>query len=257
MAKGAFIVTKYRTSEHEIEELSISPDAPESAIPPEQAELVPVFLSIDEILRIYYLKNKRPETYTHYLNELVLLAQMAIGSEECHPKLAKSGLEIFKSKILNREGRILKSGYMKDLGLKALIFGGLPLVMGIVLDFSKCYQFICANCLASYNLPLLWTGTMLGVWISFAISRPSLSFEELAIMEKDYLSPELRLLFTGALSVVFFYLFIEQAVVIKFGSLSTTDISKYPISAFLIGVILGINEKILGSTLIKKTKGLD
>lgn len=230
---------------------------PESEIPPEQMELVPLFLSVDEVIRIYYIRNNRLEDYTHYLNELVLLAQMAIGSEDCHPKLAKSGLEIFKSKILNREGVILKSGYMKNLGLKAFYFAIVPLIVGIGLDIARMYQLVCADCFASYNLPLVWTGTMLGVWISFAISRPSLSFEELAIMEKDYLSPELRLLFTGALSVVFFYLFIEQAVVIKFGSLSTTDISKYPISAFLIGVILGINEKILGSTLIKKTKGLD
>lgn len=259
MAKGAFTVLAYKDSNSPndvVEEFAIKPDVPEAEIPQDQAELVPQFLNTDEVLRLYYLKNKRELDYQHYLKELVFLGQTALGGTECHPKLGKVGLDNFRTKVLNREAGILKNGYMIELGKHAILLGIIPLLIGIGFDCLRCWQLICVTCFSSANIFLVWAGTMLGVWLSFAISRPSLTFEELAVVEKDFLSPYMRLLFTGAIAILFGYLFLEEVIIVKLGSLSTQDIKKYPIAAFLVGAILGINEKILGSTLVKKTAGL-
>ena len=97
---------------------------------------------------------------------------------------------------------------------------------------------------------------MLGVWLSFAITRTTIGFDELTTIEKDRLEPSLRLIFTGLLAIIFGLLFVKQSIVIHLGNLSSDQINTDPISSFLLGIILGLNEKIIGNTLTKKTSEL-
>ena len=132
------------------------------------------------------------------------------------------------------------------------------LILGSLLNYLQCkkIEFDCLNCIYAANLLILWAGTMLGVWLSFAITRTYIAFTDLTIIEKDRLEPALRLVFTGLLAIIFGLLFIKKSIVINFGDLKSEQVSTDVISAFLLGVILGIYEKIIGNTLTKKTAGL-
>ena len=93
---------------------------------------------------------------------------------------------------------------------------------------------------------------MLGIWISFGARKTTLTFEELTTIEEDRLEPFMRLIFTGAISMVFGLLFYKNAITLNFGTLSTKEINDDSFTAIVFGVILGLSEQVLGKKITKK-----
>lgn len=253
MAKGNYIVSA-NTEKNDIV-FQISPLA-EQDIPIEQQDLLFDVQATLEIIRTLYKSDTR--SLTNYFDQLVKLSQVGLVGDNAQPQLAKRALEQVKNEITNRESGKIKNKYLKELGRKASMFGIPALIIGTFLNYLKCKgnDFGCLNCSDFADLLILWAGTMVGVWLSFAITRTILGFNDLTIIEKDRLEPSLRLIFTGSLAIIFGLLFIKKAIVINLGDLSSAQIIDDPITAFLLGVILGLNEKIIGSSLTKKTAAL-
>jgi hypothetical protein len=253
MAKGNYIVSAI--DENTTILFQLSPEADQD-IPAEQNELLFDVQATLEVVRQLYIKDKK--LFAHYFDMLLKLAQVGLVGAAAQPPLAKMALAQLKTEVTNRESGRVKNDYLKNLGLKALLLGLPALIIGAVISYCNC-KWVCVDCLncgCIARLFILWAGSMAGVWLSFAITRTYLSFDDLAILEKDRLNPFLRLIFTGLLALIFALLFIKKAIVINLGGLSSNDICSEPVSALLIGVILGLNEKIIGSTLTKKTAEL-
>ncbi len=238
MAKGNYIVSPKEDKSDIVFQLSPTAD---QDIPIEQQDLLFDVQSTLEIIRTLYISDAR--AFANYFDQLLKLSQVGLVGDNAQPQLAKRALEQIKNEITNRESGKIKNKYLKELGTKALWFGLPALILGSVFNYLHCRKidFDCLNCIYFANLLILWSGTMVGVWLSFAITRTIISFNDLTIIEKDRLEPSLRLIFTGALAIIFGLLFIKKAIVINLGDLSSSQISTDPISAFLLGVILGLN----------------
>lgn len=92
-------------------------------------------------------------------------------------------------------------------------------------------------------------GAAIGAWISFAIRRLDLPFEELAMLEEQSLDPPFRILFVTALTLIVCLLFWNGAVNIEIGNLKTgPDFFKTNGTiAILIGVFCGLSERALAT----------
>jgi len=246
MAKGNYIVSPILDNKDILFELSPAAD---KDIPIEQQNLLFDVQEALEIIRTVYKVDNR--LFANYFDQLLKLSQVGLVGENAQPQMAKRALEQLKTEVTNREGGKVKNKYLKELGYKAMLFGLPTLIIGVILNYLHCknIDFDCLNCVYFANLLILWAGTMIGVWLSFAITN-------LTIIEKDRLEPSLRLLFTGILALSFGLLFLKKAIVINLGDLSSLQIATDPISSYLLGVILGLNEKIIGNTLTKKTAKL-
>ncbi|PZR26448.1 MAG: hypothetical protein DI535_14350 [Citrobacter freundii] len=187
-------------------------------------------------------------------DQLFYLAKIGLEGINAQPEMAAAMLKQLKKEVVDQEAGKVKNNYLRGLGKRAAMLGILPLVGGTGLHFIDQHSLIARyiDLPGTANMLILWSGTMLGVWLSFAITRVTLEFEDLAIVEKDRLEPLLRLLFTGGLAMVFGLLFIKKAVVIELGELSSVQAGRNHLVAFLMGVLLGVNERGIGRVLWRK-----
>ncbi|WP_118975201.1 hypothetical protein [Taibaiella koreensis] len=256
MAKGNYIVSA--TEERNDIVFSPAPDA-EDPIPSDQQDLMFQVGSVLEVVKQLYQQNDQA-SFSNYFNQLLSLAQVGLVGANSQPALALRALEQIKAEIVNRESGKKKNGYLRKLGKLALLAGLPPLLIGCCFNYFICRDDNslpgCLNFSYAAALLVLWSGCMMGVWLSFAITRTVLSFDELVIIEKDRLEPGLRLIFTGLLSLVFGLLFIRKAIVVSLGDISSVNMAKDCLTAFIMGVLLGLNEKIIGNSLTRKTSGI-
>jgi hypothetical protein len=88
---------------------------------------------------------------------------------------------------------------------------------------------------------------MAGVWLSFGTRNVVITFEDLGVLEKDRLSPAIRLVFAGLLTVVIGLLISTKAIVLELGGLSTAEFIEDTKVALLIGALCGISELALSA----------
>lgn len=225
---------------------------------PEEQQLLVIDIS-NTLHTISLLHTKHSLEFQNYFDQLFSLAKVGLEGDNAQPALAAKALIQFKKEVVDRESGKRKNSYLKELGKRALsaatlLFAATWVTKEFLVDSQVCNCAFLVTELS--NIGTLVAGTMAGVWLSFAITRTYLSFDDLAIIEKDRLEPTIRLVFTGLLALIFGLLFIRNAIEIKLGNLSSHSIVTDPVTAFLIGAILGLNEKIIGSTLTKKTADL-
>jgi hypothetical protein len=96
---------------------------------------------------------------------------------------------------------------------------------------------------------LAGAGAAAGTWVSFAIRRLDLPFEELTMLEEESLDPPFRILFVTALTLIVCLLFWNSAINIEIGNLKTgPDFFKNNGTiAILIGMFCGLSERALAT----------
>ena len=107
--------------------------------------------------------------------------------------------------------------------------------------------------LGIFKFSFFFCACLLGVWLSFGARKTVLSFEELTTIEEDRLEPLMRLIFIGAIAMVFSIFFYKEAIFVKVGTVSSKDISSDSYVAMIFGVSLGLSEQILGKKITKKS----
>lgn len=224
-------------------------------IPPEEQQrlLIDISNTIAVLQQIYPIDSI---SFKKGFDQIIYLAKVGLEGVNAQPKMAAVVLKQLKKEVVDREAGKVKNNYLRVLGQRASWLGFLPLITGAMIHFIDRSAVIgrYIDLPGTANMLILWSGTMLGVWLSFAITKVTLGFEDLAILEKDRLEPVLRLLFTGALAMVFGLLFMKKALVIELGELSSAVVGKDHVVAFLMGIILGLNERIIGNVLWRKTR---
>ncbi|MCJ7579000.1 MAG: hypothetical protein MUP98_00525 [Candidatus Aminicenantes bacterium] len=242
MSKGAFLVYPDKENPKDIHFEYVSGI---EKIPGEQLELREEIDRVLVVLRALF-PNENDINFNEYFRPLLSLAQAGLVGENAQPKLAKGALDALKNEILAREAGRVKNKYMKNLGKKAFLFGGLPLFIGLI------FYWIAPQLRLLWTYLLLWAGCMAGVWLSFGARKADYRFEDLHIPEKDRLEPSVRLVFSGLISIIFGLLFATGAIEMKVGGILLSNfISNFQI-ALLLGMILGFSETTLPSALASK-----
>jgi hypothetical protein len=211
-------------------------------IPEEQMELRDEVARSLTILRLIFKEDNDPG-FQLYFKPLLSLSQVGLVGE-AQPELAKRALRTLKADILSRESGRLKNKYMKKLGVRSLVLGGIALLPPFLM-----VSYISQDILSFFYL---WAGCMAGVWLSFGARKKILEFEELGVMEEDRMEPIVRLIFTGLLTLFLGLLFSTEAVSVSIGNIDTNAVDSDIRVALLIGVACGLSEKILATRLTQK-----
>ena len=254
MEKGCYIVNK-------------NPDKPDDIIFSVKPEISQVselqqrlHLEIEKTLVVVRkLFENSPIELQQYFAQLLTLAQAGLVPENAQPAISLNALQQLKNEIIDKKSGEVKNSYFKNLGIQALYLGVPPLCLALIL---KGLDYFIPNIDSLSNLSIfanfifVWCSSLLGIWISFGARKTILSFEELTTIEEDRLEPMMRMLFAGAIALIFSLLFYKQAITINFGTVSSKDISTDSFIAMIFGVSLGLSEQILGKKITKKAASL-
>lgn len=232
MTQGCFKVFRSEHDPHDIH-FAVIEGAP-NPIPEDQATLQREVSKTATILRTMF--DGDDDRFNRYFPSLLALAQLGLVGKEAQVKLALQALESLRNTLLEQEGGRVKNEYMRKLGVSALIFGAVPLLLGLTL--YPTYKYV------SVTL-LVWGGCMAGCWLSFGLRKVVLEVEDLHRLEDDRVEPNLRLIFTGLLSLVILLMFLTGFSEVTVGFFSTSELLSDRYVAVLIGVICGIGEKAL------------
>jgi hypothetical protein len=197
-------------------------------------------------------KPKNPSTaqrrFAAYQIKLVGVAQTGLQTP-ADPESAEQWLEALQSEILIREGPRVKNAYMKKLGIVAAISAAIAAGAYLILrNNPQLGQLL----YAFRNLLVLWTGTMIGTWLSFGLRRPKVSFKDLGALEDDMVEPAVRLVFTGLIAITIAFIFIRGMINVNIGGLNSADLYAHGSAALLIGLLLGVSEQALPGALTRR-----
>jgi hypothetical protein len=242
MAKGAFWVSQDTDNSRDIRFQLASQES--ATVPEAQLRLRD---DVDRFLLVLRMLFPAGDTrFDEYFRQLLSLAQTGLVGDTAEPKLASRTLEMLRSEITAREGGRIKNQYMRTLGVRALLLCVPVLAVAIATKLRY------SNLEYLPSFLFLWSGCMIGVWLSFGARKTFIKFEDLHIPEEDRLEPLVRLIFAGFLTIAVGLLFSLKAIVITLGSISTEQINNSVRMALLIGLSGGLSEQALSKAVTKQ-----
>lgn len=188
--KGYFIVAPTKDKPLDIK-FQIPPDKKEQ-IPASMKELYTQAESTISIIRA--LMVNQVEKKDQYMRDLLKICQVGLVGEHPQTDLAKQSLEKLREEILLNEGSTIKNHYFRRMGLLALMLLAIFITPAVLLSGHK-------DLLVSAYL-FVASGAVVGSWVSFAVRKLNLKFEELAVMEEDGLGILIKLIFIAVISVI-------------------------------------------------------
>lgn len=233
----------------------IDKDAPQPP-PKEQVELhieIERVLSAVQKLYLSHEPNKPHARFRRYYVRIFRLAQLGLEGNNASPDIAKLALDKVTQDLIDDEAGRVKNGHLMALGRTVFAFG-LP-VLGVYLLLTllpSCWLDPWLQKLGivrgtAANFCLLWLGCFIGVWLSYGIRTATITLADLTVTDADRLTPSLRLLFAGLMTMLLGMLFAMGIVEIKLGSFAISQIadSNNATLAFLVGAFCGISEAAL------------
>lgn len=183
-----------------------------------------------------------------YFHMLLSLAQAGLSGENSTPELSLIALENLKNDILIVEGQKFKTKYIQKLGLNAFF--------NFILCFIFLQLLIYFN-INNYNkLPLIFSGAMIGSWLSFGIRKLEITFEDLVSFEKDLMPCQIRLIFIGIISVIFGMIIDSKLINLSIANTSIDILFLKNETTVLFGILCGILDKNLAINLYQKSHSI-
>jgi hypothetical protein len=245
MSEGGFFVSQDKGDPRDIRFQLASETA---SIPVEQHDLRD---DIEQTLTV--LRGVYPDgapAFAGYFRQLLSLAQTGLVGKNAQPELAKRALANLKRDVTFREAGRIKNAYMRALGLRAVALG----VPALLTAYA--FHIVAAGHALEAIFLTIWGGCMGGCWLSFGARKPTISFEDLQVLEQDRVEPLLRLVFAGLLAETVALLIVTNALDVKVGVLSASLLSTSYKVALLVGVLCGLAEQALPSKLLKRATDL-
>jgi hypothetical protein len=187
--------------------------------------------------------NKRHE----YLLQLQGIAQVGLETKDpSHLALAMLSLDSFREEFVAREAGGVKNRYLDRLGSYC---AGSALLWAAIYWWARSHpDALLAVPFNIRNFFLLACGSSVGTWLSFSLRRVILQFLDLARLEEDQLDPRNRVLFILGLTVLLGMLLAVGAVDVRMGRFAA-DVWNHGLYALLIGMLAGIAERAMASTI--------
>jgi hypothetical protein len=213
------------------------------------------------------------------LTALGLGTDDADGTSTARLTVASGALESLRADVLRREAGGIKNDYMKKLGYPALVAA--VVFVGLFLLYEKSPNFFATVCrprewyssllclppgrggfavlfpseVYHYrHLFVLLAGCMMGTWASFAARKVMLTFDDLAELEQDRLSPVMRLTFTAVLTLIFALTFLTGMVQVEIGEFRTAELAGNGLVALLAGAFFGLLEQSLPAAILDRAR---
>ena len=159
-------------------------------------------------------------------------------------------LRALEADIVEREAGPIKNHYMRKLGGWALLFGGVGLTAYLFCQHFPTIPF--AEFHRYRTVFLVWAGSMAGAWASFASRKVVLGFADLVALEEDRIEPQLRLIFTGTLTIILALVFATGVADVEVGSFKASGLMHSGAVALLLGAFAGLGEKALPSAVMSR-----
>lgn len=184
-----------------------------------------------------------------YLKAVCGIAEVGLMNDNStHVAYAKRALNGFQTEFETREAGPVKNSYVIYLGFLSFIFGSAM----IVLYFISPALFSPDSVLVRFrHFFVLFAGVCLGTWLSFSIRKPSIKFNDLAVLEDDLLNPAMRLLFMIGLTSIVGLLFWTNALSVGIGDFRS-DFRQSGTFSFLIGALCGVAERGLSRAVARR-----
>ena len=190
----------------------------------------------------------RPVKFQIYYTRLFRLAQLGLQGDTPQPEVAATALATVAADLIDDEGAAIKNGYLIKLGRYACLYSALPLALYAVLhvlpkkwtDAGQERLKVDLGLLSCFLM--LWIGCFAGVWLSYGIRKTQFSLADLTNSDQDRLAPHIRLLFAGLLTMLIGILIAFGLIDLSIGTVSLSDMTKWPLLAFMVGAFCGISE---------------
>ncbi|MFJ3386850.1 hypothetical protein [Lysinibacillus sp. NPDC086135] len=187
-----------------------------------------------------------------YFKKLLSLSQVAFVSEKLNAlEIATNSLEVLQEEILLVEGKRIKNMYMVKLGVSAFIYLAISWVTYFLLrliGYSPNEYLIYVT---------VWSGAMIGTWISFGARKFNITLEDLSSIEEDKMNIIIRLPYIGLCSLIFL-LFLNSGIFnLTIGNSSIKDTLENNFEMqILLGVLAGLLESKLGIKIYEKANNI-
>lgn len=241
MSKGAFIVHADAGG------IIFANAGTHEVIPEDQANLVQIVSDFETTLKVLF--PNKPEKYEIYFDRLLSTAQGGLVGDNPLTEMAIAAVEQMKSELASREGRGIKTKYLVELGWMS----ALSAVVAMILYFALGCAFpdLCSSDWSEIRHYLIvWSGSMIGLWVSYAVRRTEVNFEELSIMDKRTTEAAIRVIFVGLVSAAF-ALFLSTGVMeFAIGDFKFHQFKLSIETAGLLGLIAGFSEQTLPTKLM-------
>lgn len=177
---------------------------------------------------------------------------------------AKAEIAAMVSDLIDDEAPRIKNRHLKELGWKTILYSvaflGTYVLLRLTVDhpdgFARFLYRLNIDPIGAANFMLLWVGTFVGVCLSYAIRTHTFSLTDLTKTDNDYLAPEIRLAFAGALATLLTLVSLAGLGDVDIGGQHLSNVTSKPVVAFVLGAILGISEKTLPGTIQKRASDL-
>ena len=238
--EGRFVVYKNPNEEFDIK-FEINPKY-SGDIPQDQQELYEQIESTCNAIKA--LENTDVDTKHKYFNKLLSLSQGGLVSDNAQPLVAKRALEQLKNEIVLVEGKRIKNLYMKILGEDILVN------LFLLSPMLVCYLLPKLKSIACAYMAIM--GALVGMWVSFGARKFEITFDDLTSLEKDKMTPFIRIIYIGVVTLIFMLLLAAGVLNIRIGSIETTTVFTDMNTAVVIGLICGLVESKIGVGIYNK-----
>ncbi len=183
---------------------------------------------------------------SEYLEAVAGIARVGLMNlDKTQTPFAELALKGLKDEFVALEAGPVKNAYVWRLGFCALVA-----ITAFAILYFSIRQYVGTIELAVFLW--LWAGAAVGAWLSFSIRRVVLQFSDLALLEDDRLTPELRILFVVALTTIIGLMLWTGVVGVTIGSFvaqlrGSGNALDLAVGAFLIGAFCGIGERSMAS----------
>ena len=228
--------------------------------PKDQLDLQDAIDQVLQTVRTIYLpeNGEQGAKFRLYYVRLFRIAQLGLEGNAL-PDVAKTALERVVDDLIRSEGPRVKNLHLRSLAIAGSLLTVVPLSIYIGLRLGALAGTlpqlgIDAQVTAAFMM--IWIGSFVGVWLSYALRKAVLKLRDLIVSDEDYLWPTTRLVFAGLLSNIIGMMLFYDVIKVAIGPLLLNDFAQNPSIALLLGMVLGINELLLPSTVTNKTRDL-
>ena len=209
---------------------------------------------IEQTLRgLRTIYDQRAEEFAQRFTLLAQLAKAGLVGPQSQPAFGRRMLAEFRTDILEREAGPKKNRYMATLGKACARAGGPFFALGVVAQLTSgdasAPGATADPWLMISNAGYLLAACAAGVWVSFGARKSLITFDDLSLLEGDYLYPSSRLAFAGILTLALALIFHSGAAQVSIGQFTTADVLKSPVAAGIIGFLCGFSEQALAKSI--------
>jgi hypothetical protein len=243
----------------------------------EQAQLVAGVRKAVTVVSIVFVDRTSPEHRRRrgaYITQLCKIADSGLQSQ-ASAATALRELQAFREAFVDHEASAVKNRYLRNLGIRVASIGTALLVLFLFAmavevrpGTGVLHSALGERGAARFGemvapMPsflLLAFGACIGTWLSFALRRPNLTFEQLSLLEEDRLAPLARIFFVVGLTLVIGMLLYTDLLSIKIGDVGV-DIgdpnarAALPI-ALALGLMCGIAERALAEAVRSRAEDI-